>query len=217
MCSQTKFTLAQCGPQVEALRDIGELFYQRGWSLGTSSNYSVVLRSQPLYLLVTASGRDKRCLRNDDFVIVDENGQAIEAGSARPSAETLLHLVIAKQPGVGAVLHTHSVFATVLSEAHFAEQEVSIAGYEMLKGLSGIITHDTCVRIAIFDNTQDMQTLSTQVADRLTDSKHPLRYGFLIRGHGLYSWGRDLAEARRHVEILEFLFETLVRRASYKP
>jgi methylthioribulose-1-phosphate dehydratase len=36
-------------------------------------------------------------------------------------------------------------------------------------------------------------------------------HGFLLAKHGLYTWGRDLAEARRHIEIHEFLFEVVAR------
>ena len=38
----------------------------------------------------------------------------------------------------------------------------------------------------------------------MNDAAEPLQYGYLIRRHGLYTWGRDLEEARRHVEIFEF-------------
>lgn len=209
----TDITLESYGPQVEALREVAAEFYRRGWSLGTSGNYSVVLAAAPLHLLITASGRDKKRLTKQDFVIVDEAARAVALGPLRPSAETPLHVVIARRPGIGAVVHTHSVYATVLSQTHFAEGRVEIAGYEMLKGLSGISTHEASVSIDIFDNTQDMQALSAQIAKRFADGE--LQYGFLIRGHGLYTWGRDLDEARRHVEILEFLFEVLVRREDY--
>ncbi|MCA9188527.1 MAG: class II aldolase/adducin family protein, partial [Planctomycetales bacterium] len=46
-------------PEIDSLREVGALFYQRGWSVGTSSNYSVVLQRDPVQLLVTASGKDK--------------------------------------------------------------------------------------------------------------------------------------------------------------
>ena len=43
-------------------------------------------------------------------------------------------------------------------------------------------------------------------------AEQPAAHGFLIRRHGLYTWGRDLAEARRQVETLEFLFEVMGRK-----
>ena len=197
---------------VNQLRDTGELYYRNGWSVGTSSNYSVVVGREPFRLLVTASGKDKGCLSANDFVVVDEQGRHVGEGQPKSSAETLLHVVAAQQPGVGAVLHTHSTWATVLSDLFFEQGSLRIEGYEMLKGLAGISTHESSVAIEIFENTQDIASLATRVQERLMDDTNPLQYGFLIRRHGMYTWGEDLPEARRHVEILEFLFEVMARR-----
>ena len=112
---------------------------------------------------------------------------------------------------MGAVLHTHSVWATVLSDLYHPQGGVVLEGYEMLKGLEGIRTHEHRQRIEIFENTQDIPALAAAVRERLRDPDNSLQYGFLLRRHGLYTWGRDLEEARRHVEILEFLLETLGR------
>ena len=112
----------------------------------------------------------------------------------------------------GAVLHTHSVWATVLSDLYFQHGSLPIEGYEMLKGLSGIRTHEHRFELAIFENTQDIPALAAELRERVAGQAPGLTHGFLLRRHGLYTWGRDLAEARRHVEILEFLFEVLARR-----
>lgn len=195
-------------PQRRGLQQVGALFYQRGWSVGTSSNYSVVLSRDPLRLLITASGKDKGQLRSDDFVIVGADGLPVDPADPKPSAETLLHVVAAQLPGVGAVLHTHSVWTTVLSDLYHGEGCVEIEGYEMLKGLAGIRTHEHRHRMRIFENTQDIPRLADEVRRGLDAGDETLRYGFLLRRHGLYTWGQDLDEARRHIEILEFLFET---------
>jgi methylthioribulose-1-phosphate dehydratase len=197
-----------------ALVDVAHLFYERGWAYGTSGNYSVVLSRDPLRLLITSSGRDKRALTPDDLLVVDETGRPIEpTPGAAPSAETLLHTLLATvRPEVGAVLHTHSVWNTILSRGLAGRGELSIAGYEMLKGLSGITTHEATARIAVVDNTQDIAALAGQLRPRLAASDPALQHAFLMSGHGLYTWGRDLSEARRHVEILEFLFEVVGRR-----
>ena len=71
---------------VEALRDVGSLFWQQGWSRGTSSNYSIVLNRDPFRLLLTASGKDKRRLKSTDFVVVDETGRPVAATWAGPGA-----------------------------------------------------------------------------------------------------------------------------------
>ena len=201
-------------PQVQSLQDVGRQFFQRGWSLGTSSNYSVVLNRNPLRLLLTASGRDKGRLGTRDFVEVDETGIAVDARDPRPSAETLLHVVTAKQTGAAAILHTHSIWATILSDLYIDNGAVEFEGYEMLKGLSGITTHDHHYRLEIVENTQDIAAMARAIAPRFAAAERPLRHGFLIRRHGLYAWGGDLDEARRHIEILEFLLEVKGRSLS---
>jgi methylthioribulose-1-phosphate dehydratase len=211
------------GDTTDQLRAIGREFHGRSWSLGTSSNYSVVLERQPLELLVTASGKDKSALGHDDFVRVDAGGRVVDGSGRRSSAETLLHCTLAGMiPSVGAVLHTHSVWGTILSAADLPHGSLRIAGYEMLKGLEGIGTHDTFEEVPIFANTQDMTELSTRITSRLGGLDWPAAgrppcHGFLLSGHGLYTWGRDLAEARRHVEIFEFLFECVARSRSLPP
>ena len=208
---------AAAADAIDHLRAIGREFHARSWSLGTSSNYSVVASRDPLELLITASGKDKSALGRDDFVRVDATGRLVDGKPGRKSsAETLLHCMIADLvPSVGAVLHTHSVWATLLSGADFARGSVRIEGYEMLKGLEGIGTHETFVEVPVFANTQDMTELAARVRERFAgldwSAARPPVHGFLLSRHGLYTWGRDLAEARRHVEIHEFLFECAAR------
>lgn len=205
--------LSEHAAAVRALQDVSALLYEHGWAFGTSGNYSVVLDRAPLRLLVTASGKDKRRLADGDFVIVDHAGVPVAQQSEKPSAETLLHTTLAQSiDGIGAVLHVHSVWNTVLSDAYFKHGALPIRGYEMLKGLAGVTTHAGEVNVPIFDNTQDIPALAAQLRAKLESDPVSLRHAFLIRGHGLYTWGRDLAEARRHVEILEFLFEVAGRR-----
>jgi len=207
---------------VDQLRAVGREFHARSWSLGTSSNYSVVTSRDPLELLITASGKDKSALGPDDFVSVDATGRVIDGSSRKSSAETLLHCLIADlipslggNP-VGAVLHTHSVWSTILSGADLANGGLRIEGYEMLKGLEGIGSHETCEEVPIFANGQDMAELSQRIRNRFnaadwSNPKLPPCHGFLLSRHGLYTWGQTLAEARRHVEIYEFLFEVTAR------
>lgn len=194
------------------MRECGQLFWQRGWSVGTSSNYSAVVSREPLELVVTASGMDKGRLSRADFVRVGADGRPTQPGMPKSSAETLLHCVAAQQPGVGAVLHTHSVWGTLLSDRYFHQGGFAIEGYEMLKGLAGITTHEHRQWVPVFDNTQDIPVLAKQVEAAFADPDRPLRHGYLIRKHGLYTWGRDIEEARRHIEIFEFLFEVFARR-----
>jgi methylthioribulose-1-phosphate dehydratase len=194
------------------LMETGRDFHRRGWSLGTSSNYSAVLSRDPMRLLMTGSGFDKGRLTPDQFVQVDEQVKAVGETTLKPSAEAALHVALVRSDGAGAVLHTHSLWGTLLSEAWVKRGYVEIGGYEMLKGLAGITTHETTVRITIFPNTQDIATLAREVELRLKDPSRPLQHGFLMAGHGLYTWGKDVPEARRHIEVLEFLLEVVGRR-----
>ncbi len=196
---------------------IGREFHRRKWSLATSSNYSVVLNRDPLRLLLTGSGFDKGRLRPEQFVEVDENGRSVSEDGPKPSAETLLHVILARSAGAGAVLHTHSVWGTLLSEACLNAGHVDISGYEMLKALPGVASHEHPVKVEVFANTQNIPALAQRVEARLLDAANPLRHAFLISGHGLYTWGRDLAQARTHIEALEFLFEVVGRKASILP
>jgi methylthioribulose-1-phosphate dehydratase len=200
--------------EIAALQELGAWCYQRGWSLGTSSNFSLVVDRDPLRLVITASGRDKGRLQPGDFTVVNEQGHSVFPGMPTPSAETLLHVAAVRELGVNAVLHTHSVWSTLLSDLYFASGSVELAGYEMLKGLNGLATHQTSVSVPIFDNTQDMPVLAERLTGHWREGDRGRQWGFLLRGHGLYTWGRTLAEARRHLEVLEFLFEVVGRRAS---
>ena len=192
---------------VTRLVEAGRRLERRGWALGTSGNLSAVLSRDPLRLAITASGVDKSSLSERDVVEVD-GGARLVRGDGRPSAETHLHLAVVKARGAGAVLHTHSVWTTVLTDAT-AAGEIPIRGYEMLKGLAGVTTHEHEERVPILPNAQDMPPLARDVEAML--AARPDAHAFLLRRHGLYTWGRDLPEAVRHVEILEFLFEVLGR------
>src|SRR5262245_25012773 len=192
-----------------ALADIGRAFYARGWVLGTSGNFSAVVSREPLRLAITSSSIDKGLLSADHILLIDGDGKVLQ-GEGRPSAETLLHLAVVRRRGAGAVLHTHSVWSNILSDAHASEGGLSIEGYEMLKGLEGVSTHEHREWLPIIENSQDMTALATQVDDAL--NYRPSMHGFMLRRHGLYTWGKDIAEAKRHVEILEFLLEVIGRK-----
>ena len=195
-------------PLAAQLVEVGRQCYARGWALGTSGNFSAVVSHDPLRLAITVSGVDKGLLTARDIVEIDEQGKVV-AGSGKPSAETSLHLVIARARGAGAVLHTHSIWSTILSD-NAPETGLAIEGYEMLKGLDGVQSHDHREWLPILDNTQDWAAAVPRVAAMLAE--RPDAHAFLIRRHGLYTWGRDLADAKRQVEILEFLFEVMGRK-----
>ena len=192
----------------ERLVVIARQCYARGWALGTSGNFSAVLSRDPLRLAITASGVDKGLITEAEIVEIDERG-AVVSGSGKPSAEASLHLAVVRARGAGAVLHTHSIWSTILSDTATAGG-LEIEGYEMLKGLGGVTTHDHREWLPILDNTQDWASAVPQVESVLKEQ--PNAHGFLIKKHGLYTWGRDLTDAKRQVEILEFLFEVMGRK-----
>jgi len=198
----------------KALAQSGRRFYDRGWVLGTSGNFSAVVSQKPLRLAITPSGAHKGQLTGHEFLAVDGTGNRPHgarrtSGAAKPSAETALHLLLVRLRGASAILHTHSVWSTILSGRYAGAGGVSIEGYEMLKGLAGVTTHTHREWIPIVANDQDMTRLAGVVERTL--GEHPTAHGFLLERHGLYTWGTTIAEAERHVEILEFLFETIGR------
>ncbi|WP_236214691.1 methylthioribulose 1-phosphate dehydratase [Metapseudomonas otitidis] len=182
--------------------EAGRFLYGRDWSPATSSNYSARLSADQA--LLTVSGKHKGQLGEDDVLATDLDGISLEPGK-KPSAETLLHTQLYRwQPGIGAVLHTHSVNATVLSRLTLSDSLV-FADYELQKAFSGVTTHESQVEVPIFDNDQDIARLAAKVQPWL--DAHPECVGYLIRGHGLYTWGPRMSDALRQVEAFEFLFE----------
>lgn len=182
-----------------------------GWTPATSSNFS--MRIDEAHAAITVSGRDKGRLGVDDIMVVDFEGLAV-GSNHRPSAETLLHTQLYRRdPDVGCVLHTHSHVQTVASRLYAGEGQVRLAGYELLKAFRGNATHEMAVDVPVLPNSQDMPALAARV-EQLLD-RGPL-WGYLIDGHGLYAWGRDMADARRHLDAFEFLLscELDLRRLS---
>jgi len=177
-----------------------QFLHSRGWCDGTGGNFSVRLAHHPLHLLMAPSGVDKGSVNAEDLIVVDADGAVLE-GNGRASAETELHLCIMSSVAAGAVLHTHSVAATVLSRVHRRDGCIQLEGWEMLKGLNGIQSHETTLALPVVANNQDMQQLSNAVRPHLNDTTR----GILVAGHGLYAWGDNLEQARHHVEIIEFL------------
>ncbi|UXY30488.1 methylthioribulose 1-phosphate dehydratase [Streptomyces sp. HUAS TT20] len=177
-------------------------FAALGWMRGTSGNLSVVTGRDPLRLLVTASGLDKGELGPKDTVLVDEEGGAVEgtAAAGKPSAEAALHARVVRLTGAGAVVHVHTVASVAMG--HRRPGGIAFRDLEMLKGI-GRAAHDEEVVLPVIANSQDMRTLG----DRLEAALNPRVPAVVVAGHGLYTWGTDLREARRHTEVVEWLLE----------
>lgn len=197
--------------EVDALCAAARWCCSRGWVPATSGNFSVrPFDAEPSRILITASGLDKGSLAPCDLLEVDKDGQMV-AGTGKPSAETSLHAVIYRgRPEARAILHVHSTWNTLLSGMFADAGDVEIEGYELLKGLSGVNTHEHRERIPIIENTQDYDKLCIELTATLR--KFQAAHGVLLSRHGLYTWGQSVAEGRRHLEALEFLFEVEGRR-----
>lgn len=186
------------------LMDAGAFMHSRGWVPATSGNFSARLDDGTI--AITVSGRHKGQLTPDDIMRVDREGNSLDG--RRPSAETLLHTTLYQRyPEVQSVLHPHSIGSMLVSRLFNAR--LQIRGYELLKALNGITTHETAVEIPIFKNSQDIAALSGEVLGYL--DTHGDIYGYIIAHHGFYTWGNSVEEALRHVEALEFLFNLEAR------
>jgi methylthioribulose-1-phosphate dehydratase len=198
--------------EIEALMEWARQCASQGLNRATSGNFSAVVGRDPLRLVVTRSGADKGALTPADFVVVDETGAAADGATGLPSAETHIHLELVKAAGAGAVGHTHSVAAATLSERFAADAVLVFEGYEMAKAFAGIGTHVARVSVPIVANSQDWPGAAAAAVARVRAAGAP---GFLIRRHGLYGFGKDVSEAARHLDALEYLLEVRLRELSY--
>jgi methylthioribulose-1-phosphate dehydratase len=199
--------------QAEGLCELAHVCYARGWVPATAGNFSFRDAASGR-IFISGSGLDKGSIMPEGLLEIDPalSGECrVLAGTGKPSAETSLHGVIYRErPGTGAIVHVHTIWNTLLSD-HFARAGAApIEGYELLKALDGVKTHDHRELVPILENSQEYQGLSVELAEALT--QFPGAHGVLLRRHGLYTWGQTLSDARRHLEALEFLFEVEARR-----
>lgn len=185
-----------------------KFFNQKGWSPATSTNYSV--RSEnPQEYIISRSGVDKSKFALEDLILINPKGEVLppfNQPGIKSSAETEIHTYLyQKYPEVKCVLHTHSVLGTVLSRVMASEKQIRFEGFEIQKGLEGNMTHELESILPIVPNSQVMSDILKNMAQHLNEK--PSIHGFLIAGHGLYTWGKDIPTAKRHIETYEFLFE----------
>jgi len=187
----------------QGLVEIGLWVSERGWVPATAGNLS--MRTASGAIAITRSGVDKGELVPADILLVDLDNPTTPG----TSAETDLHLAAYRAlPAVGAVLHTHSPTATLLSRRFAAAGKVTFQGYELQKGIAGVTTHEGALDLPIYANSQDIPALAVHVTE--TGGYQAAAHGFLLAGHGLYTWGKSLAEARRHLVALEFLMDCVL-------
>jgi methylthioribulose-1-phosphate dehydratase len=196
------------GDQHRALEllDAIKFFNQKGWSPATSTNYSV--RShRPQEYIISRSGVDKSKFTLEDLILINSVGEVLppfNRPGIKSSAETEIHTFLyGRYAEINCVLHTHSVLGTVIS--YTQREAVTFEGLEIQKGLEGNQTHQLKTVLPIVPNSQRMSDIIADMQKHFTDQ--PEIHGFLIAGHGLYTWGRDIATAKRHIETYEFLFD----------
>ena len=184
----------------------GKFADSRGWTPATSGNFSMRLDEDRL--AITESGAAKGSLSEKQILVVDREGRAVEPGK-RPSAETALHWeAYDRDSGTGAVVHTHSLAATVISRLLGGESMLVLEGYELAKAFAGVSSHTTRLELPLLENDQDTQLLAQKARAALKSAGNAP--GYLIRGHGAYTWGEDMTLALRHAEALEFLLACLL-------
>ncbi|MBH5317908.1 methylthioribulose 1-phosphate dehydratase [Paenibacillus sp. GSMTC-2017] len=191
------------------LRHVKELFASRGWFPGTSGNLSIRVGDytpDEFHFAITASGKDKTVHTPEDYLFVDQDGKACEATSLKPSAETLIHCEIYKLTGAGAIFHVHTVFNNIISEYFWDRKSVPVDGVELIKAFN-IWDEEAHIDIPIVSNYTHIPSIVPEV----TESFNPQIPGIILRKHGIYAWGANAFEAKRHLEAFEFIFEYVYR------
>jgi len=202
---RTEPTLEQKQRAFADLRDAKAIFAARGWFPATSGNLSVRAgdASQEAFTFaITASGKDKSVSTPEDFLLVDEQGRPTEKTALKPSAETLIHCEIYKATDAGAIFHVHTVYNNIVSELYAEQGHIPVQGVELIKAFN-IWEENAKIQIPILPNYADIPRIAELVKDAIV----PRVPGVILRGHGIYAWGRDAFEAKRHLEAFEFLFE----------
>lgn len=192
----------------QELLDTILFFNSKGWSPATSTNYSVRSEKSEEYI-ISRSGVDKSKFTLSDLILINADGEVLDnfkGEGIKSSAETEIHTALYKRfPEASCVLHTHSLLGTMLSHTQLAEGVLKFEGLEIIKGLSGNETHDMEEILPIVANSQEMPVILNDMEKYF--KKYPNLHGFLIAGHGLYTWGKDIPSTKRHIETFEFLFE----------
>ena len=188
--------------RIHELSEIKEELAARDWFMGTSGNLAIKVQDEPVQFLVTASGKDKRKKTNEDFLLVDGEGNPVGITHVKPSAETLLHCEIYRKSNAGCSLHVHTIANNVISEIFAEEGKVVFQGQELIKAY-GLWDEDATWTIPIIHNYANIPSLSEAMSAFVKEDKGAV----LIRNHGITVWGKDGFEAKKILEACEFLFQ----------
>ncbi|MCR8634927.1 methylthioribulose 1-phosphate dehydratase [Paenibacillus radicis (ex Xue et al. 2023)] len=191
------------------LRDIKTTLAARGWFPATSGNLSIRVGDftpEQFTFAITASGKDKSVNTPSDFLLVNEQGKPTDITGLKPSAETLIHCEIYRATGCGAIFHVHTVFNNLVSELFWERKSIPVDGVELIKGFN-IWDEEAQIEIPILPNYTDIPRIAELVEKAIV----PRIPGIMLRKHGIYAWGANAFEAKRHLEAFEFLFEYVYR------
>ncbi|WP_010273765.1 methylthioribulose 1-phosphate dehydratase [Paenibacillus senegalensis] len=209
---QQQIQLEQAQAAFQELRQYKTMLASKGWFPATSGNMSVRIGDHTgqsdFVFAVTSSGKDKSLNTPEDFLLVNQDGQPIQQTSLKPSAETLIHCEIYKATGCGAVFHVHTLYNNLISEwyAGQGQAHIPIQGIELIKAFN-IWEEDARIEVPILPNYADIPKIAALVKDAIV----PQIPGIVLRNHGIYAWGANAFEAKRHLEAFEFLFEYMYR------
>lgn len=200
---------AQDYEEMKKLASLVRVMNTQGHNPATSGNYSLRSKTSPEIALVSESGIDKSKFTEDNFLpLYHGSREMLEAYAKtgrKSSDETDIHLSIYQITKANCVLHSHMLDALLFADLFPGKQFATIKDLELLKGFKGITTHELEINIPVFDNTQDIRELAETVKPSILSQ--PNSYGLLLRGHGIYVWGESVEEAKRHLEVFEYIFK----------
>ena len=190
---------------------------KRGLVLYTFGNASGIDRERGL-VVIKPSGVDYDELKQEHMVVTDLNGKVIE-GDLRPSSDLDTHLLLYKEfAEIGAVVHTHSEYATSFAQAGMAIPALGTTHADYFHGpvpvteeladaaIDGRYVHETGVAIVRCFKEQQIDPLAIPAV--------------LVAGHAPFCWGRDAGEAAHNAVVLEAVariaYRTLTLRADCK-
>ena len=187
---------------------IAKNFYDRKWMYGTAGNLSARTSNDSIW--ITASGQNKGELTQEHFLKVDLSGKILYSPpKLRPSAETSIHTAVYKKyPDMYACLHVHMLESNWVCE-DYSDNKIPLAKLEMLKGFGWKPSMGTpCIHV--IENFEYVPKIAEEMDTIL--SPNDIIPGFLIRGHGITAWGKNIQEARNRLELFSYIFSFMCRR-----
>ena len=180
-------------------------FYRLGWASGTGGGVSI---RDGEAIFMAPSGVPKERLQAGDIFRLNEEGEIVEAGAngLRVSECRPLFMQAYRLREAGAVLHSHAMEAVLATQLF--DREFVVSGLEMMKGIEGVDVFEAH-RIPIIPNTAREADLAESLGAAIRD--YPKAQAVLVRGHGVYVWGRDWVQAKTQAECYHYLFEAVVR------